>query len=83
MLKKPLAAGHFWNINLPSPITADVLVPYQICPLDEHPHKYHYRREVDLYHYEGVIHDRPRTPGSDVDVCFGGQISITCLEISP
>lgn len=81
VMNAPLEAGCFWNINLPSPIMAGVTVPHRFCPLDKHPHKYQYRLEGDLYHYEGVIHDRPRTPGRDVDVCFGGQISITCLAV--
>jgi 5'-nucleotidase len=81
VMNEPLTAGQFWNINLPSPITADAPVAHQFGPLDKHPHKYRYRRDGVFYHYEGVIHDRPRTAGSDVDVCFGGRISITRLAI--
>lgn len=81
VMGEPLSAGHFWNINLPSPITADAPITHRFCPLDKNPHKYRYRREGDLYHYEGVIHDRPRTTGGDVEVCFGGQVSITRLAI--
>jgi 5'-nucleotidase len=80
-MNEPLAAGHFWNINLPSPIAADAPVGHQCCPLDKNPHQYRYHWDGEFYHYEGVIHDRPRTPGSDVDICFGGQISITRLPI--
>lgn len=81
VMNEPLAAGHFWNINLPSPITADAPIIHQFCPLDKNPHQYRYRRDGEFYHYEGVIHDRPRTAGSDVEVCFGGRISITRLAI--
>lgn len=81
VMMEPLAAGHFWNINLPSPITADSPITHRYGPLDKNPHKYRFRKEADLYHYEGVIHDRPRTPGSDVDICFGGRISITRIAI--
>lgn len=81
LLKQPLAAGQFWNINLPSPITAASTLHHRYCPLDKHPHAYRYADNGGAFHYEGVIHDRPRTAGSDVDICFGGMISITLMEI--
>ena len=81
LLKKPLAGGQFWNINLPSPITVDTALDYRFCPLDIHPHRYRYAENKGVYRYQGVIHDRPRSAGSDVDVCFGGAISVTLLEI--
>jgi 5'-nucleotidase len=78
---KPLSAGQFWNINLPSPITLDATLAHHDCPLDKHPHRYRYIEDGGIYHYEGIIHDRPRSAGSDVDICFRGMISITRLEI--
>jgi len=81
VMNEPLAPGLFWNINLPSPITTDSGVNWQCGPLDKNPHKYRYRRDGDLYHYEGVIHDRPRAAGSDVDICFSGSVSVTRVEI--
>ncbi len=77
----PLPAGNFWNVNLPSPITVDAPLAYRICPPDRHPHRYCYAEDAGTYRYQGIIHDRPRTAGSDVDVCFGGMISVTRLEI--
>jgi 5'-nucleotidase len=77
----PLASGQFWNINLPSPITLDSTIPLQLCPIDKNPHHYQYIENKGEYRYEGVIHDRSRTPGSDVDICFTGNISITRMEI--
>jgi 5'-nucleotidase len=81
VLKKPLGAGQFWNINLPSPITADAVLTHRFCPLDKHPHRYRYVETAGVYRYQGIIHDRPRTAGSDVDVCFGGMIAVTRMEI--
>ncbi len=81
ILSKPLRPGQFWNINLPSPITVDTRLDYRLCPLDTHPHRYRYIENNGVYRYEGIIHDRPRAPGSDVDVCFTGTISVTLLEI--
>lgn len=81
ILKKELSPGQFWNINLPSPITAGSVLTTQTCPLDKHPHRYQYIEDSGIYRYQGIIHDRPRSVGSDVDVCFGGMISVTLMEI--
>jgi 5'-nucleotidase len=81
IMRLPLAARQYWNINLPSPLSANPPVVHQICPLDTHPHRYRYTRENGTYRYKGIIHDRPRSSGSDVDVCFNGGISVTLLEI--
>jgi hypothetical protein len=47
-------------------------------PLDPNPLPLNYRHEEEsgLY-YAGDYQLRHRTPGADVDVCFGGRISIT------
>ena len=79
-VREPHIPGQFWNINLPSPLSTGE-VAHHYCPLDKYPHKYRYRKEGDSYRYEGVIHDRPRSAGSDVDVCFSGGISITRMMI--
>lgn len=81
IMQLPLAPGQFWNVNLPSPITADDTPALQRCPLDRNPHRYRFNRRNGWYHYEGVIHDRPRTKGSDVDICFNGMISLTRMEV--
>ncbi len=81
IMQKNLAPGHFWNINLPSPLTPDKTVPWELCPRDRHAHNYRFKEKKGYYHYDGTIHDRPRSAGSDVAVCFGGKISVTLMEI--
>ncbi|PID40152.1 MAG: 5'/3'-nucleotidase SurE [Proteobacteria bacterium] len=81
VLQKPLATGQFWNINLPSPVDAKTPLILRYCPVDKNPHRYRYEKDGGIYRYEGVIHNRPRSVGSDVDVCFGGAISVSRLEI--
>ena len=81
LLDKDLTRGRFWNVNLPHPITAGSGVSFEFCGLDIFPHNYNYRKEGNNYIYEGTIHERPRDPGKDVAVCFGGQISISQLAI--
>ena len=81
IMSEPIEIGMFWNINLPSPIHSAAPVTHRYCPLDKHPHHYHYTVDNGIYHYQGIIHDRPRSDGSDVDVCFGGMVSVTRMEI--
>ena len=81
LMAEPLPSGSFWNVNLPSPIRSARQLAYRCCPLDKHPHHYHYDAHNGTYRYCGTIHDRPHTAGSDVDTCFGGMISATRMEI--
>lgn len=81
LMKKTIQTGQFWNVNLPSPIHAPTVPPHVICPLDKHPHDYRFAVDGHEYKYRGIIHDRPRSSGSDVDICFNGRISATLMEI--
>jgi 5'-nucleotidase len=81
LLRTPLNPGEFWNVNLPHlpPDTPDPEVVY--CPLDPSPLPLSFRREADLFHYNGDYHGRPRRPGGDVELCFGGRITVTRLSV--
>jgi 5'-nucleotidase len=82
LMERDLAASHFWNINLPHPLTDHSEIPVGFCGLDTNPHKYEFQKNEDEYHYEGNIHERPRDPGADVAVCFDeGKISITKIAV--
>ena len=81
IVKQSLGPGQFWNVNLPSPLAVHSRPESRRCPLDTHPHRYRYIKNGGVYRYAGIIHDRPRAAGSDVDICFGGAISMTRLEI--
>jgi 5'-nucleotidase len=82
LLDKTLEKGYFWNANLPHPLRLDSNLEYGFCDLDTHPHKYRFHREENTYVYEGIIHERPRAPGKDVAVCFGGRVSVSRIGIS-
>jgi 5'-nucleotidase len=81
LLSRVGTQGTFWNINLPhlSPEAPDPRVVS--CPLETAPLPLAYRREEDLLHYAGDYHARPRGAGSDVDVCFGGNIAVTEVRL--
>jgi 5'-nucleotidase len=81
LLIQPWTPGSFWNINLPH-LDADAPDPPLVyCPLDPGPLPLSFRREGNLYRYNGDYHGRRRLTGSDVDVCFGGQIAVTRVSV--
>ena len=82
LVAKPIERGSFYNVNLPV-LPADAPDPEIVwCPLDPKPLPLNYRHEEEsgLY-YAGDYHLRDRTPGADVDVCFGGRIAITTVRL--
>jgi 5'-nucleotidase len=82
LLARPIEPGLFYNVNLPAlpPGSADPEVVW--CPLDPNPLPLNYRHveESDLY-YAGDYQLRQRTPGADVDICFGGRIAVTAVRL--
>lgn len=82
LLGKPSKPGHFYNVNLPALLPVEESPEVVWCPLDPNPLPLNYRHEEasDLY-YAGDYNLRDRTPGADVDVCFGGRISITSIKL--
>jgi 5'-nucleotidase len=82
LLAGPLEPGIFYNVNLPilAPHAPDPKVIW--CPLDPKPLPLNYRHEEEsgLY-FAGDYNLRHRTPGADVDVCFGGNIAVTAVRM--
>lgn len=78
ILARPSVPGSFWNVNLPHPALEEGAVE---CPVDTSPLPLSYRVEGDRAHYAGDYHDRPRRPGSDVAVCFGGRVSLSRVTL--
>ncbi len=81
LLQQPRERGTFWNVNLPhlpdsAPAPAAVL-----CPLDSTPLPLSFREHEEHLIYNGDYHGRRRDAGADVDVCFGGQISVTRISL--
>jgi len=73
--------GEFWNVNFPN-LPADAPLPAVVeCPADGSPLGLGYRRTPDGWAYAANYHDRPRVPGGDVDVCFGGAIAVSRLRV--
>ncbi len=76
-----LAPGSFWNVNLPhlEPTAKDPKIIF--CQPSIDPLPADFRVEENTYYYQGEYAKRDRTPGTDVDVCFGGNIAVTQISL--
>ena len=82
LMARPIEPGLFYNVNLPHLGPSDPDPKIVWCPLDPSPLPLSYRHEEDGKHYyDGNYLDRKRKPGSDVDVCFAGNIAITAIRL--
>jgi len=83
LLRSPPAPGAFWNVNLPHPLDEGIDCEVVHCDVDPSPLPVRYERRGDAFAYTGDYHGRPRLPGHDVDVCFGGRIAVSQIPIHP
>ncbi|WP_026100356.1 5'/3'-nucleotidase SurE [Fortiea contorta] len=81
LLQHPLEAGSFWNVNLPHLQPGAPAPEMVLCQPCTKPLPVNYRVEGDNFYYVGEYGARDRTPGSDVDVCFSGNIAVTKLRV--
>jgi 5'-nucleotidase len=77
----PLPPKSFWNVNLPYCYSLGTLPQIVFCEPSSDPLPIDYQRSGDELIYAGVYRDRSRSTGTDVDVCFGGDIAITQLKV--
>lgn len=81
LLQRPLEPGSFWNVNLPHLLPSEADPQVVFCQACTKPLPVNYRIDGDDYYYVGEYGKRDRTPGSDVDVCFSGNIAVTKLKV--
>jgi len=76
---EPLAGGEFFNVNFPQVLEPKADYPPEIvwCPIDPSPLPLDFASSSDGWQYRGCYQERPRQPGSDVAICFGGQIALS------
>ncbi|MGK7929616.1 MAG: 5'/3'-nucleotidase SurE [Spirulina sp.] len=77
----PLPQKAFWNVNLPHLEPGSFTPEIVFCQLSCDPLSLNYQIEGDRYSYQGKYLDRPREPGTDVDLCFNGNIVVTQLAV--
>ncbi len=72
----------FWNINLPHlPADQQMLPPRITCHPARSPLKVSYRKDEQGHIYSASYASRPRDPGSDVEACFNGNVSVSLLHV--
>lgn len=76
MNRKP-QPGSFWNVNLPHLEPGSAQPEIVFCKPSTQPLPVKYRVEGEYYYYVGEYGKRDRAAGTDVDVCFGGNIAVT------
>jgi 5'-nucleotidase len=81
LVSRSWAPGTFWNVNFPHLGPNDPEPRVVDCPLETGPLPLSFRQEAGLFHYNGNYHQRPRQPGTDVDVCFSGNIAVTRIVL--
>lgn len=81
LLHRPLETGCFWNVNLPHLQPGEPKPEIVFCQPCNKPLPVNYRIDGDDFYYVGEYGKRDRTPGSDVDVCFAGNIAVTQLQV--
>ena len=70
----------YWNVNLPHIDVGEKAAVIRCAP-DNEPLDVRFRQEGDRFHYNGSYVLRRRTPGKDVEHCFGGSITVSRLSL--
>ena len=81
LMDKPLEAGQFWNVNLPSIEPSAPEPEIVFCRVCTQPLPTQSSLEAGQFRYTGAYQDRQRDPGADVDVCFSGNISVSKVSL--
>ncbi len=79
LIEHPPALGRIWNVNLPHLDPGQPAPRVVPCVVDASPLPLDYHDGEGGWHYRGNYHQRARRPGQDIDVCFGGAISVSEL----
>jgi 5'-nucleotidase len=73
----------YWKVNLPHldvrKTEARESAAVIRCVPDNEPLDVRFRQDGDSFHYAGSYPTRRRTPGRDVEQCFGGSITVSSL----
>jgi len=88
LLPQPLADAEYWNVNFPHLPTERISgTPERIlthpcrAPLNVSYASTSLADGISRHRYTATYSSRPAGPGSDVEVCFGGQIAISRVRL--
>jgi 5'-nucleotidase len=79
LLREGCPSKGYWNVNLPH--VADGTPATVLCDPDNEPLDVRFERVGGEVRYAGSYPARPRTPGRDVEHCFGGSITVSRLQL--
>lgn len=80
-IERPPAAVQIWNINLPHLQDDNACPEIVACRVDPNPLPVSFEVEAGQFHYRGRYSDRRFDVGTDVDVCFGGRIAASLVQL--
>lgn len=81
LLATPRTEPGFWNVNFPCPPEGDARVPQIFaCPVEMAPLPIDYLIDGNQFRYHGRYSLRGRSDGSDVALCFEGNIAASYLS---
>jgi 5'-nucleotidase len=84
LIRRPLPARSFWNVNLPAEYDDSQAIPDIVfCPVDPNPLPVGYEMIDGAYHYRSDYHSRQKRRGADVDICFSGRVAISLVSLDP
>ena len=78
---RPAPPNSFWNVNLPHLEPEQPEPKMILCEASISPLPVDYRQEGNVYYYQGEYAKRDRNPGTDVDICFSGNIAVTLIRL--
>lgn len=81
LLSRSLPPKSFWNVNLPHLEKNQPEPKIILCELSTDPLPVNFRFEQGSYYYYGEYAKRDRAPGTDVDICFSGNIAVTLIKL--
>ena len=81
LLHEPLDSGYFLNVNLPHPEHTRTRLETKQAAVDTSPYVNTFSRTGNGYLYTGIYHERQRKPGSDIDHCFNGHVSLSKIGV--
>lgn len=81
LMSLPLEPGCFWNVNFPHLDPVTPTPPITLCNPSNRPLPTEFRQVGESFVYAGNYQSRERVPGTDVAVCFSGEIAVTKLRV--
>ena len=75
--------GAYWNVNFPHPENGVPLDHLELreCRPDTNPQDVRFERSDAGFVYCGRYQQRPRSEARDVELCFGGAITLSLLSV--